>query len=160
VRPSRVHYFYADNWPQRLWGCAAVALSIVGWWHAGGWVALLNGTNWLLAIVALVVFAALGLIAGLVVFVPIGIPLYHERMLKNGGPFQPGDTVQILSRSHRGRVSRVYAEWQGGTVRVELGDQAKETFKDIFHHSELLRVQDDPPQASAGGQGAAADERR
>lgn len=147
MQPSRVQYFYADHWPIRLWHGAAIALSIIGWWHVGGWAALLDRTTWFLAIPALVLFVALGHFTGLLVGWPILGALYYGRMLENGGPFKPGDPVRILSRPHRGRISRVYAAWQGDYVRVELGDGAKERFEDIFHPAELLRVQADVPLA-------------
>ena len=151
VQPSRVHYFYADCWPSRLWFGAFVPLSIVGWWNVCGleWSTLLDATTLLLAIVTLVLCVALGQFIGVLVgFFVLG-PLYYGRMLKNGGPFQPGDTVQILRRSHRGRIARVYSAWQGDSVRVDLGDPDNEEFTDVFGPVELLRVEEDPPRPSA-----------
>jgi hypothetical protein len=151
VEPTRVQYFYAGKWPTRLWRCAFQAISIVGWWHSTGlpWFSTGDATTLLLAIGSLVLFVALGhFVAVLVGWFVLG-PVYFDRMLKNGGPFQPGDTVLVLSKPHRGCVARVYQVWQGDAVRVELGDQAKGQLADIFQPIELLRVQPDPSRASA-----------
>ena len=60
-----------------------------------------------------------------------------------GGPFKAGAQVCILSGPHKGRIVRVYSRWRGNTVRVELGGQAKELYRDIFSPTQLLRVNDD-----------------
>jgi len=66
-------------------------------------------------------------------------PLLFERDRINGGPFKVGDTVQILAGPYKGRVGRVYSTWQGESLRVELGEKAKEDCKDIFSWGQLLR---------------------
>ncbi|HEY4760490.1 MAG TPA: KOW motif-containing protein, partial [Thermoguttaceae bacterium] len=66
-------------------------------------------------------------------------PIYYDRGLKNGAPFREGDMVRILVGPHRDRIVKVYAMWQGNTVRVELGDKEKREFKDIFSPAQLLR---------------------
>lgn len=82
-------------------------------------------------------------------------PLYYNRMLENGGPYQIGDTVQILAGPHRGRVVRVYSLARGDSVRVELGEQEKENFKDIFAATEVLKERDaEPGQAPDDAQPA------
>ena len=52
-------------------------------------------------------------------------PLYHNRGLKNGAPFQEGDVVQIIAGPYRDRVVNVYATWQGDSVRVMLGENER-----------------------------------
>lgn len=66
--------------------------------------------------------------------------LHHVRMLANGGPFYPGDLVQIICGPKAGTVASVYSEWQGDSVRVDLGPDAQERFEDVFTPTELLRV--------------------
>jgi hypothetical protein len=66
-------------------------------------------------------------------------PLFYDREMKNGGPFKVEDTVRILSGPQKGRISRVYATWQGNLLRVELDEKATEDFSDVFSPMELLR---------------------
>jgi hypothetical protein len=73
-------------------------------------------------------------------------PILAIRGDMNGGPFKPGDTVQVLTGSHRGTITTVYSAWQGNSVRVRLGQkEEEETFKDVMCPWQLLR-EDDPPQ--------------
>ncbi len=78
-------------------------------------------------------------------------PFFYAREMKNGGPFKVGDTVQILSGPHKGRISRVYSTWQGNTLRVELGTREKDEFKDIFSPAQLLREEIAEPGAPPNG---------
>ena len=93
----------------------------------------------------------LGLLLGYFGAALIGWPIlgtmYYERELKNGGPFEVGNAVQILAGPHKGRITRVYSTWQGNSVRVELGEEAKKTYKDVFSPTQLLREDDDEPEA-------------
>lgn len=45
-------------------------------------------------------------------------------------------------------MTKVYSSWQHGTVRVEIGDEEKETFKDIYGGTELLRVDESDEEDS------------
>ena len=56
--------------------------------------------------------------------------------------------VQILSGPHKGRIARIYSTWQRGTVRVELGEEEKEKFKDIFGPAQLLMEKKAEPTPS------------
>lgn len=67
-------------------------------------------------------------------------PILYAQGLENGGPFVPGDLVQVLAGEHRGRTGRVYRQWQNDTVRVELGETAKARYEDIFSAYELVRA--------------------
>ena len=75
-------------------------------------------------------------------------PLLYDREIKNGGPFKIGDTVQVLSGPHRGRITRVYATWQHGALRVELGPKEKEEFTDVLAPVRLLRAEPSAPNGS------------
>ena len=134
MKPTRAQLFFASPWPGRIWFTAiplivatAVAVSCAGfihplsaWWDFArfGWFVLL----------ALLLGFFLAMFPGWLI---IG-PFSYGREVKNGGPFKVGDRVQILSRPHCGRVSRVYSTWQGNTLRVELSAREKEERKDIF----------------------------
>jgi len=69
-------------------------------------------------------------------------PICYDQSEKNGGPFEPGDLVQIIWGPHQDRIGRVYSDWQQGALRVELGDEAREKYNDIFAPYQLLRVDD------------------
>jgi hypothetical protein len=137
---KRIHYFYAQNWPMKIWFGLSLSLCVVivlgasdltvaklGDWHA---------------------FSRLAVIVALALLIGFGIafvfswlilsPLYRDRLQKNGGPYQIGDLVEILHGPHRGKVVRVYSLGQGYSVSVELGDKEKESGKDIFAGTRLL----------------------
>jgi hypothetical protein len=141
VKPTRAQYFYASPWPLRIWftaiplliavavgrTCASFLDPFAAWWDfvRFAWFVLLA----LLLVFFLTMFPGWFFIG----------PFFYGREMKNGGPFKVGDTVQILSGPHKGRVSRVYSTWQGNTLRVELGAREKDEFKDIFSPAQLLR---------------------
>jgi hypothetical protein len=90
---------------------------------------------------------ALCFMVGMLIGIFVLGPMYHHQSLLNGGPFVVGDTVQILNGRHRGRVGRIYSEWQQGQVRVDLGEEEKKRCRDIFSPSQLLR---EAPEAISG----------
>jgi hypothetical protein len=141
MKATRIHYFYAQEWPTKIWFGSFLLLSV-------GLVILVCNPStesladwkiflWFAA--AVVLSLPLGYCAALLLGFFILGPLYYDRSQKNGGPFKIGDRVQILSGSHRGRVVRVRALWQGDRVRVDLGEKEKETFEDVFASTQLLR---------------------
>ena len=153
MRPTNAQYFFASPWPGRIWfttiplllalavghTCASFLDPLSAWWDfvRFAWFVLL----------ALLLGLFLAMFPGWFV---IG-PLFYGREMKNGGPFKVGDTVQILSGSHKGRIARVYSTWQGNTLRVELGAKEKEEFKDIFSPAQLLRDGSAEPDAAPNG---------
>jgi hypothetical protein len=118
--------------------CASLLDPLAAWWDLVRFV-------WCV-VLALLLGLLLAMFPGCFV---IG-PLFYDRELKNGGPFKVGDTVQILSAPHRGRVSRIYSTWQGNALRVELGTKEKEEFKDIFAPAQLLRLERAEPALDGG----------
>lgn len=93
-------------------------------------------------IVALLLGFLMALVAGsflVGIFWLLLRPLYEARCAKNGAPFRVGDHVRILAGRHKDRVVRVYSDWKDDSVRVELGADEKEKFKDIFSAIQLLR---------------------
>jgi len=142
MRASRLHYFYAENWPLKLWFVALPLLFVGISVHEGSishavledWRSLL----WLTGYV--VVWLLLGLFSALLLGWFVLGPHLFSRGIKNGAPFRSGDLVEILSKPYRGRVARVYSEWQSGSVRVDLGADAKAGFDDIFSTTAILRV--------------------
>ena len=59
----------------------------------------------------------------------------------NGAPFHKGDVVQILVGEYQGHTATVYEEWRDRKqVRIDLGEQAKQHFKDVFSYNKICRV--------------------
>lgn len=144
MKATRIHYFYAQDWPTKIWFGAVMLLCVmVAVRAADPTVAALN--DWWMALWLLVIIAIsllIGFFSALVLGWFILGPLYYDRMLKNGGPFKVGDLVQILAGHHRGRVVRVYSLWKGDAVRVVLGEKEEEAFGDVFSPTELLKERD------------------
>jgi hypothetical protein len=141
VNVSPLQWLFANNWPIRIWliafslGTPLAALSTIDFSaaHAFGW------RLWLALLAMSLLFAMAGFLFGAIAASAVLPPLYWLRTHLNGGPFALGDMVVVLSRTHRGRRARVYDTWQGDTVRVEIGEEAKAGFRDIFGQHELLR---------------------
>jgi len=141
MTPSRAHYFFAKHWPVRLW-MAAIGL-------ASGLAALLACAPGAEVLKDWAAFRAIALVVAMAMFLGWCVailagwfvlgPIYYDRAVKNGAPFQVGDRVRVLVGPYRDRVSRVYALWQANTVRVELGEREKEKLRDIFSPNQLLR---------------------
>jgi len=141
MQPQKIHYFFAENWPLKIWislitlftAVAAVAACDAHFSILRDWRIIL----WLTAVFILALpvgyFTAI-----LLAWFVLG-PIYYGRALKNGAPFHPNDKVLILVGPYRGYISRVYKSWQGDSVRVELGQKAKDDFKDIFGPTQILK---------------------
>ena len=90
--------------------------------------------------------AAVGFVLGRYAAIPLiwlllG-PVYHWRGGLNGAPFKVGDEVEILVGKNRGRVVKVYSQWQHDQFRVELGPEAEDKYQDVFSPFEVIRVRD------------------
>ena len=151
MKPTRLHYFYAQKWPIWIWIICAPLLCVALMASALSPPASFSPTEpetrsylFLLAIAALLGWAAGALVGKFV----LG-PIYFHRAQLNGAPFQPGDRVEILVGPNRGRIVQVLESWHWrGTAKVDLGEGAapirKNTFssKDIFEETQLLKVAD------------------
>jgi hypothetical protein len=103
----------------------------------------------LLFLVAVGLSPVIGILVSILSCAVVLAPLYHALGRANGGPFKPGDVVQILVGPDKGKVSTVYSMWQGNSVRVRLGSEEERTFKDVFGPNELLREMDNQSPAPA-----------
>lgn len=136
--------FLADDWPSKIVGLvvAGAWLLCVGYASSVFHAVL---TDWRVLLSAIVTLFASIFFAALVAIIVIGVVVAPGNIAqgrKNGGPFNVGDTVQILTRKDRGRVSRVYSQWQGNTIRVELDAARRQSFSDIFGPHQVRRVAD------------------
>jgi hypothetical protein len=166
MKPSRIHYFFAEDRPVRIWlrtgrvlgmvlaGCVShPTLALLGTW---------SGIRQFLAV--LVLGLLLGQFAAVLVGWFVMGPLYHDRSLQNGEPFRAGDLVHILVGPHRDRVVRVLKTWNIGDytgahrVRVDLGEVWKDGEDVFLSHQVLLVERDEPeiPHESARDDGKAA----
>ena len=150
---TRVHYFYAQNWPARIWIVAVPSLCVLLMAGALGSPPEIAGFQpeaksylFLLGIALLLGICVAALLGPFI----LG-PLYHYRAELNGYPFQPGDRVEILVGANCGRVVRVVEEWafRGGELRVDLGEFAHPKARTSFHFTEVIRVDDAEPPVAA-----------
>jgi hypothetical protein len=140
MKASRIHYFFAEDWPVKIWLTAVLVLFVLGSAFIF-WPLLVSPTRWtdpFLFFGCVLLAVPLGwLVASLIGWFVIG-PLYYDRGLKNGEPFHQGDTVQILTGPHRDRVVWVVNAFEHA-VHVDLGE-ASEDGEDVFASIEVLRV--------------------
>ena len=150
MKPTRSHYFYAQNWPAWIWFTVvpllpallvAIALGTPPDFAAPGSEAksyyTLIGITWLLGLC----------VAGLVGWFVLGT-LYQARAEINGYPFHAGDRVEILVGANRGRVVRVVEVWDWrGNLRVDLGEFARPGARVHFHFAQVIRADDAGPRA-------------
>ena len=141
MKPTRMQVFYAQDWLGTVWFVAFPLLFVLAAIHiCEPTISLLTDWRYLIYfIVTILIALLLGFFSSILLGWPILGSLYYDRCLKNGGPFHEGDYFQILAGPHKGRVVQVYSTWQGDTVRVDLGEEEKKSFKDIFSSHELLR---------------------
>jgi hypothetical protein len=149
MAPTRLQRFFADDWPGLIWiwtwTVCVVALFALG--ILPGFRFDLKGTLYFaLLMVAAILLAA---ITGGIFFGIFVVPFYRWQGARNGAPFRVGDEVMILSRRHRGRVTRVYEVWEGRhQVRVELGEDAKKAVTDVLSYVEVCRCTSATPKSA------------
>lgn len=131
--------FVADDWPFKLYFAGAFVF-----WLAMGraYFPPTFASVGAFAIYAAGAIASLfAILLGALIFSMLLVtPIYWFRAARNGAPFHPGDEVRILTGRERGRVVRVYSNAQGNSVRVDLGEDAKARFKDIYGAHQVMRV--------------------
>jgi hypothetical protein len=146
VKPSKLQYFFARDWPTKIW--------LVGVPFLFGLLALnsypFTSVGDLSGILLFIAILLLALVLGFFVSLAVGLfvlgPLYYDRSRKNGEPFHEGDMVQILVGSHRDKVVRVYraldmASWAGAhRIWLDLGEEEKKSGKDVFKSYQIVRV--------------------
>lgn len=148
MRASKVHYFYAQDWPARIWltsfslGFAVVAAYLC-------WPLIASFSSWahlVLVLICVCVAGILGRYAGTLLGLPVIGPLYFERSLDNGEPFQEGDLVQIIVGPHRDKTVRVKSTFEVGEyagahrICVDLGQDVSEE-DSLFTSLQILRIE-------------------
>jgi hypothetical protein len=158
MKPTRVHYFYAQNWPGWIWivvfPVLSVALMAIGLGRPPEMVGLDADAK------AYLVLLGIALVLGICVAALLGPfilgPLYHYRAEVNGYPYRPDDRVEILVGANRGRVVRVVEVWDWrGDLRVDLGEFAGSRARTFFGFAQVMKVSDaEPPVAADAPQAA------
>jgi hypothetical protein len=138
-RPTAVHYFFAADWPIKIW-FGTVPLLFFGMLNDVNLISLFSDLGYFFQnIVHVILLSILVFLCSAVIGWPIIGTIYHYRELENGGPFKVGDYVQILVGANKGKVAQVYSTWQGSSVRVDLGQDLKDELKDIFSSTQLIK---------------------
>jgi hypothetical protein len=129
ARPYAFQYVFA-HWMKIIPAVGAVAFaSGIAIWCEGF-------SLWL--VLAMVPALPLGALIG---WMTLGPVIHLVCGFLNGAPYRNGDVVYILVRPHRGRVTTIYDVWDTrGSVRVDLGEQARREVKDVFDDLEVCRV--------------------
>ncbi len=127
MNPTRMQRFFAEPW---IWRAAFWILSLVAALGVG-WLIHRHERSLLVAVPLGGVFGALGGTALLVC-------IDRHRARINGAPFMAGDAVRILSGPYKDQIATVYVVWKS-QLRVDLGEEARLAFKDVFSFVEVCR---------------------
>jgi hypothetical protein len=153
IKPSVVQRFFASKWPLRMWFVSTAGAAMVCSLAATDFSVRLL-VDWKMAalyLLIIVIAAPLGFMLGVCPGFMIIAPIFHVRMLINGGPFKVGDTVQIIGGSHDAMITKIYSGWQGAQVRVEMGEAEKDSYQDVLSPTQILLVQRSKPDAPPEG---------
>ena len=137
VSPSRWKYVLAHTFGL-ITGASSLLFAVYVGWYCSFNFGSVVGAFWLLC--ALLIALPLGWLLGFLALCVCGPLIFHFIARTNGAPFQAGDWVRILSGSHRDQIVCIYAIWEErGQVRVELDEQAKQDYTDVFSYHEICR---------------------
>lgn len=160
VKAAPIRYAFARDWPLKayLGLCSALCLAAAVYACQPSPTLFKDWLYVLVFLAVIVVAPVLGFFLALPFAFAIVGPFYHLQACRNGSPFKPGDRVRVLVGPYRNRLTQVRSRWQGDSLRVELGPEADETYKDIFVPTQLLRVPDgeqiappEPPPVPTSG---------
>jgi hypothetical protein len=152
MKPTRLHYFFAREWPPLLAG-VVVCLRFFTWIVGPSIYRIVVLRDWgqlpWLAVYLFIAVPSAPCIALLFMAFILG-PIYHWRAAKfNGAPFRPGDRVRILVGPHRDRVTRVRSLARYDLLCVELGEEKGAPIERAFTDVQLLREEDPGRQEGA-----------
>jgi hypothetical protein len=94
----------------------------------------------LLAVVILAIL--LGVLVGALFICIFLSPFYLAVERMNGGPFKGGERVYVISGKAKGMTTKVYTGWQGLSARIELGEEEKANFKDVYSSLSLIKIEE------------------
>ncbi len=130
MKPSLLNYLLAHTAGicAGIGALGSVALLLAMLYDSGA--LILDATTIVWSIVAAVPIAAMGWVFGMC-FIWMIVGRFAARF--QGWPYEIGEEVCILAGKHINRIARIYGIWdERGQVRVDLGDDAKNTVEDVF----------------------------
>lgn len=138
--PTKIHYFFAQNWPLKIWRSvcilAAMTIAACDLFITGFW---LNIYTFLFSIGLILLAGLVGFCVSLI-FSFIITPIYYLGAKLNGAPFHENDEVQILVGPHKSEVAKIYEIWPDRRqVRLDLGENEKKTVNDVFAYTEIFK---------------------
>jgi hypothetical protein len=142
MTPPPINFVLARSWRIAAWTGIISGATIVIWACFPTPAMIANPSYWFSFSLALLTVLPLGWLIGVLT---LGVILTHVAGQRNGAPFCVGDSVYVLRGRNQGRVSQVYTLFQGHSVRVALGDEAKKNFSDVFGWNEICRVEKPKP---------------
>lgn len=153
MKVSPIQYLFAYDIPGTLCYVAfPIIVLLVAFSKAEIGIANLTDIRmWGYLLVILISSIPIGLLLGGLFICFFLSPFYRAMVRVNGGPFDKGDKVYVIAGPQKGRIVEVYSQWQGLQVRIELGEEAKKTFKDVYSTLSLMKIMDSEPACGADG---------
>jgi hypothetical protein len=168
MKPGRLHYFFAREWPEGL-TCLVVFTLLVPWFVAGMHIHPAewgNRTNVVWILIQIPIVLTLAVFAAVFIALCVWVPIHERRASINGAPFRCGDRDRILVGKYRDRVVLVRGPGLGKTLSLELGETNKEPNRFWYFPHQLWRenepaetnpaapsVPESPPAASVSYEG-------
>lgn len=144
-KAAPIRYLFAHHWPVKgFCGIFALIVLCVALQQCSPSLSLLRDWQYDLLLVAVVLITpVLGFFLSLPFVVIFITPLYEFQAWRNGAPFEMGARVRILTGPYEGQRTYVRGTWQGGCVRVALGEEAAANYCDVFTPTQLWREPED-----------------
>jgi hypothetical protein len=141
--PTRLQYFFASNWPFYIWlGAGVVVGSVVVIRACDPSFSSLQDWRFLLSFILAVLAAPfLGFFVSVILAAFILPPVYQVIGQLNGGPYAPGDSVQILTGINRGQIVTVEKVWaERYQVCLPLPESGKAIPPFAYSYTQVRRV--------------------
>ena len=151
MRPNLLQYMFAYDIPGKLcyvgFPIAVLVWSIV---MSGARLENLNDLTVLgLGLLISVVSVPLGFLLGALFICFCLSPFYHAMERMNGGPFEPGDRVYVISGRDKGEIKRVCSRGQGFSVILRIAEEEKKTSEDSYWSLGLIRMEQAEPECKS-----------
>lgn len=136
MKPSNLQYILAYG--PEISAVAGVVMAWVFGFQTSGGMPVMDASYIAGVLVLVVLVIPGGAVLGLMFLAPL---LRMVSNSLNGAPFKAGDEVRILRGPHRDKITRVYETWDvRKELRVDLGEELKQSVKDVFNVEEVCRV--------------------
>jgi len=143
-KPTAVQKFFANDWPLKIWltfgAFAALFWAITA--CEPSWAILADRISLVVLVAIVIMSPVLGLFVAAILgafFLP---PIFRLMVHLNGGPFELGDTVQVISGPYSDHISQVYAFGQGDSICIHLDEGKNKAWNDTFSPWQVLKIKD------------------